>query len=220
MTIAEFGATIWGRDWVRLAEPIQVSRPNPRLPKARSLVRNDRVEIGRLSAGTVQCTVISGSANETVSISIPLYLPDEIRAVHDAASANECDRSTRRRLTRRAGRSAGRTRTRPDPGQHRRPLHVPESNAAVCSQARYRPRSEPAARRKAFPCSRAEGHRSKPTIVDDRTAPGTLDFVGDDRHDPLFLDLDQAVIDAATKLRDRVEMQLPAGTEYRFVKSQ
>ncbi|MDJ0363185.1 SWIM zinc finger family protein [Rhodococcus sp. H29-C3] len=81
MTIAEFGATIWGRDWVRLAEPMQISKPNPRLPKARSLARNGHVEIGPLAAGTIRCAVTAGSTTETVSISIPSYLPDEIRAV-------------------------------------------------------------------------------------------------------------------------------------------
>ncbi|RJO69478.1 hypothetical protein D5S18_30465 [Nocardia panacis] len=47
----EFGYTAWGMDWVRLAEPLRVVRPDPLLPRARSIARNGgvRVEIsGRI----------------------------------------------------------------------------------------------------------------------------------------------------------------------------
>ncbi|WP_378732006.1 SWIM zinc finger family protein [Nocardia brasiliensis] len=36
----EFGYTKWGMDWVRLAEPISQTRPEPLLPRARSIARN------------------------------------------------------------------------------------------------------------------------------------------------------------------------------------
>ncbi|MGW6426046.1 hypothetical protein ACWF82_25510 [Nocardia sp. NPDC055053] len=44
----EFGYTAWGKDWVRLAEPLRQTRPEPLLPRARSIARNDgvRTEIG------------------------------------------------------------------------------------------------------------------------------------------------------------------------------
>ncbi|MFD6106897.1 hypothetical protein ACFWFQ_30030, partial [Nocardia salmonicida] len=41
----EFGYTLWGRDWVRLAEPLRQTRPEPLLPRARSIARNDGVGI-------------------------------------------------------------------------------------------------------------------------------------------------------------------------------
>lgn len=39
----EFGYTTWGRDWVRLAEPLRQTRPDPLLPRARSIARNNGV---------------------------------------------------------------------------------------------------------------------------------------------------------------------------------
>ncbi|MGW0006425.1 hypothetical protein ACWDT6_21610 [Nocardia grenadensis] len=39
----EFGYTRWGMDWVRLAEPLRQTRPDPLLPRARSIARNDGV---------------------------------------------------------------------------------------------------------------------------------------------------------------------------------
>ncbi|MFJ1456619.1 hypothetical protein [Nocardia sp. N2S4-5] len=45
----DFGYTAWGRDWVRLAEPLSVTRPEPLLPRARRIARNDdgvELEIG------------------------------------------------------------------------------------------------------------------------------------------------------------------------------
>lgn len=39
----EFGYTRWGMDWVRLAEPLRQTRPDPLLPRARSIARNNGV---------------------------------------------------------------------------------------------------------------------------------------------------------------------------------
>ena len=39
----EFGYTRWGMDWVRLAEPLRQTRPEPLLPRARSIARNNGV---------------------------------------------------------------------------------------------------------------------------------------------------------------------------------
>lgn len=41
----EFGYTAWGMDWVRLAEPITQTRPDPLLPRARSIARNGGVQL-------------------------------------------------------------------------------------------------------------------------------------------------------------------------------
>lgn len=43
MTDNEFGYTSWGMDWVRLAEPLWQTRPDPLLPRARSIARNNGV---------------------------------------------------------------------------------------------------------------------------------------------------------------------------------
>ncbi|MEV0027609.1 hypothetical protein [Nocardia sp. NPDC050793] len=40
----EFGYTAWGMDWVRLAEPLRQTRPEPLLPRARSIARNHGVQ--------------------------------------------------------------------------------------------------------------------------------------------------------------------------------
>ncbi|MBM7367221.1 hypothetical protein [Gordonia hydrophobica] len=53
---AEFGYTLWGRDFLRLVEPTSVTRPEPLLPRARSLARNALTDVqidGRLIRGTV-----------------------------------------------------------------------------------------------------------------------------------------------------------------------
>nr|AHE14811.1 putative SWIM Zn-finger [uncultured bacterium] len=53
----EFGATAWGRDWLRLAEPTSIAHPNPALPRARSLARTDRVYDLDIAPGHVTAVV-------------------------------------------------------------------------------------------------------------------------------------------------------------------
>ncbi len=53
----DFGYTAWGRDWVRLAQPLRQTRPNPALPRARKLARLGGVQVtidGRVVRGVVQ----------------------------------------------------------------------------------------------------------------------------------------------------------------------
>lgn len=53
----DFGYTAWGRDWVRLAQPLRQTRPNPALPRARKLARAGGVQVtieGRTVRGVVQ----------------------------------------------------------------------------------------------------------------------------------------------------------------------
>ncbi|SBW22348.1 hypothetical protein [Protofrankia symbiont of Coriaria ruscifolia] len=53
----DFGYTAWGRDWVRLAQPLRQTLPNPRLPSARKLARLGGVQVtidGRIVRGVVQ----------------------------------------------------------------------------------------------------------------------------------------------------------------------
>ncbi|MFI9510372.1 hypothetical protein [Nocardia sp. NPDC052566] len=52
----DFGYTAWGRDWARLAEPLRQTRPEPLLPRARSIVRNFGVQAtieGRIVRATI-----------------------------------------------------------------------------------------------------------------------------------------------------------------------
>lgn len=52
----EFGYTAWGMDWVRLAEPLRQTRPDPLLPRARSIARNNGVQAsieGRIARATI-----------------------------------------------------------------------------------------------------------------------------------------------------------------------
>ncbi|GAB2713825.1 hypothetical protein [Nocardia thraciensis] len=55
----EFGYTAWGMDWVRLAEPLRVSRPEPLLPRARSIARNDGVQL-EIEGGVVRAAIHRG----------------------------------------------------------------------------------------------------------------------------------------------------------------
>ncbi|MEU6559195.1 SWIM zinc finger family protein [Nocardia nova] len=61
----EFGYTPWGMGWVRLAEPISASRPEPLLPRARSIARHDgvRLEI----EGTSVCARIHRGGQASVT---------------------------------------------------------------------------------------------------------------------------------------------------------
>ncbi|NNH71136.1 hypothetical protein HLB23_14885 [Nocardia uniformis] len=56
----EFGYTIWGMDWVRLAEPISLTKPEPLLPRARSIARNGGVET-EIENTMVRATIHRGS---------------------------------------------------------------------------------------------------------------------------------------------------------------
>ncbi|WP_069160064.1 SWIM zinc finger family protein [Nocardia altamirensis] len=52
----EFGYTAWGMGWVRLAEPLRQTRPEPLLPRARSIARNNGVQAtieGRIARAAI-----------------------------------------------------------------------------------------------------------------------------------------------------------------------
>ncbi|MBA8824463.1 putative Zn finger protein [Saccharopolyspora lacisalsi] len=68
----EFGTTAWGRDWLRLAEPTSIIRPDPALPRARSLARNDRVHDLDATTGLIEATVRDRSRHR-VRITVPIW---------------------------------------------------------------------------------------------------------------------------------------------------
>ncbi|MGB6274870.1 MAG: hypothetical protein WBF80_05685, partial [Rhodococcus sp. (in: high G+C Gram-positive bacteria)] len=78
---AAFGSTPWGKDWIRRVEPIAVTRPNPMLPRARSLVRNDAVAVDHNKVGEFRCVVSAGKKSETAVLSLPRYSATERKSV-------------------------------------------------------------------------------------------------------------------------------------------
>ncbi|KAF0847619.1 hypothetical protein [Nocardia caishijiensis] len=97
----EFGYTPWGKDWVRLAEPLRQTRPEPLLPRARSIARNNgvRTEIegrtvrahlhrgGQASVAHVEVAPLSRAAVTAIERVIPdatVVTDDMHRALLDA----------------------------------------------------------------------------------------------------------------------------------------
>nr|WP_296773991.1 hypothetical protein [Rhodococcus sp. (in: high G+C Gram-positive bacteria)] len=68
----EFGVTAWGREWIRLAQPTSITRPNPAVPRARSLARNDGVGDLVLTAGSVTAS-FEGRKISHVTLTCPLW---------------------------------------------------------------------------------------------------------------------------------------------------
>lgn len=68
----EFGTTAWGHDWLRLAEPTSSTRPDPILPRARSLARGDHVRGFDLTPGQVEA-VVDDRGTHRVRIAIPTW---------------------------------------------------------------------------------------------------------------------------------------------------
>ncbi|MEV6773520.1 hypothetical protein AB0N05_33300 [Nocardia sp. NPDC051030] len=56
----EFGYTKWGRDWVRLAEPLRVTKPESLLPRARLIARNGGVQT-EIEGATVRARIHRGA---------------------------------------------------------------------------------------------------------------------------------------------------------------
>ena len=73
----EFGTTAWGRDWVRAAEPTAVTRPDPALPRARSLARTDRVHDLELTPGRVGA-VVADRTERRIHIVLPTWTPAQL----------------------------------------------------------------------------------------------------------------------------------------------
>lgn len=84
--IREFGATAWGRDWLRLAEPTATDRPDPALPRARSLARNDRVHDLKLTAGRVTA-VVADRGGHRVDITVSVWNDTQLERARTALAA-------------------------------------------------------------------------------------------------------------------------------------
>lgn len=77
----EFGVTAWGRDWVRIAQPTKIIRPNPAIPRARSLARKDCVGDVVVGAGSVIASV-AGTNDRRVTLTHPIWTPQQVAAAH------------------------------------------------------------------------------------------------------------------------------------------
>ena len=70
MTAAEFGATVWGKAWLRTVAPTAAAGPNALLPKARSLARNDAATL-TVRSGLIEARVVVAGVTSQVRITIP-----------------------------------------------------------------------------------------------------------------------------------------------------
>ncbi|WFE63005.1 SWIM zinc finger family protein [Micromonospora sp. WMMD714] len=75
MIPAEFGATPWGRAWVRTVASTASAGPNALLPKARSLARNHAVTLSATGGHLEADVVVSGVGNR-VRIELPPWPAD------------------------------------------------------------------------------------------------------------------------------------------------
>ncbi|MFI1916832.1 hypothetical protein [Nocardia sp. NPDC020380] len=57
----DFGYTAWGKNWVRLAEPLSMSKPEPMLPRARSIARTGGVQL-EIEGVTVRAAIHRGAS--------------------------------------------------------------------------------------------------------------------------------------------------------------
>lgn len=71
MQPTEFGATHWGKAWLRIIER-SGQAPNPHLPKARSLARNQHATI-LIEAQTITGTVTDGASTARVHLTVPAW---------------------------------------------------------------------------------------------------------------------------------------------------
>lgn len=76
--LAEFGATPWGRSWTRTVETTAMTGPNPLLPKARGIARNQNATLGT-GLGVVTAKVVVSGVESTVRIELPPWT-EETRA--------------------------------------------------------------------------------------------------------------------------------------------
>ncbi|WP_067566774.1 hypothetical protein [Nocardia acidivorans] len=71
----DFGYTSWGKDWVRLAQPLKMDKPEPMLPRARSIAGNGLVRT-EIENTMVRATIHRGSeASVTYVELVPLSAP-------------------------------------------------------------------------------------------------------------------------------------------------
>ncbi|MGS2805287.1 hypothetical protein [Nocardia sp. MW-W600-9] len=76
----EFGFTPWGRDWVRLAEPLRQTKPEPLLPRARSIARNHGV-CTEIEARTVRAHLHRGGQASIAHVEVVPLTRDAVTLI-------------------------------------------------------------------------------------------------------------------------------------------
>ncbi|MGW9170827.1 hypothetical protein [Streptomyces decoyicus] len=69
MADIDFGCTVWGKDWVRLAESLRQTRPDPQLPRARRIARDGGVQV-TIDGRTVRAVIHRGRNASVASIEV------------------------------------------------------------------------------------------------------------------------------------------------------
>ncbi|MFC0597793.1 SWIM zinc finger family protein [Streptomyces palmae] len=69
MADKDFGYTLWGRDWVRLAEPLSQTRPDPKLPSARRMALAGGVRV-TIDGRFVRAAVHRGRSASVANIEV------------------------------------------------------------------------------------------------------------------------------------------------------
>ncbi|MGW6377026.1 hypothetical protein ACWFRB_13285 [Rhodococcus sp. NPDC055112] len=87
MTAAEFGATAWGRAWLRTIESTAASAPNAQLPQARRLARGGSVTLTGVSAGRVCAEVAAKQRSHAVTIEVPRWDDAALALVREVLGA-------------------------------------------------------------------------------------------------------------------------------------
>ncbi|WP_019855517.1 SWIM zinc finger family protein [Actinopolyspora mortivallis] len=87
---SEFGTTAWGRDWRRLAEPTSLTRPDPALPKARSLARRDHVTDVELRPGEITA-VVHHSGSHRVRVDMPVWDREHVERARELVTGHGDD---------------------------------------------------------------------------------------------------------------------------------
>lgn len=75
MATIDFGATMWGRSWLRVVEPLN-GTPNPQLPRARRLARDAEVVVGQ-GTGVISAQVEDAGSTLHVTVIVPMWGSDE-----------------------------------------------------------------------------------------------------------------------------------------------
>ncbi|MEV5651714.1 hypothetical protein AB0L57_25975 [Nocardia sp. NPDC052254] len=86
----EFGYTPWGMGWVRLAEPLSASRPEPLLPRARSIARNDGVQL-EIEGTSVCARIHRGGQASVTHLEIAALPSTQVRAIAERIPAHTVD---------------------------------------------------------------------------------------------------------------------------------
>lgn len=83
----DFGYTVWGKDWVRLAEPLSISKPEPLLPRARSIARHGGVRT-EIENTMVKAVIHRGAEASVTYLEFAPFTSAEIRTITDLVPAD------------------------------------------------------------------------------------------------------------------------------------